>query len=84
MQVSEAGSYVNLTASSTISGSPKLIGFLCSTVTAAGTVTITDDNGTLVNGLSPIAGQFYVVPFQCTGTCTVTITGTIDITVGFN
>ena len=79
--VFETGNPQFFSASGTIGGRGKLLGFFCSA--AGGTIAIStrDSGGTVVtiaSAFSPVAGVFYPLPFNFNGDVTVTIAGAVS------
>ena len=58
-----------------------LLGILVAQASATPTLKVADTAGTIMNTITPAAGQFYPMPCQLSGTLTVTISGTVDCTV---
>lgn len=71
----------NLTATATIDKASKILGVLVAQASSSPTLKVADAAGTIMNTLSPVAGQFYPMPCMVRGDITVTIGGTVDCTV---
>ena len=81
--------YVNLTASALVkTGDGNLIGIFVASASATPTIKVWDNTSAattvLVNTFTPIAGQWYPIPFHFGVGCYVTISGTVDCTVGYS
>jgi hypothetical protein len=84
--VQEVGSdAVNMTATTTVTAVKGIIGLIVSQASATPTVKIADGSKTYYNTFTPEAGRFYPVCCEAAGgTCTVTISGTVDATLVFS
>lgn len=58
-----------------------LLGVFVSQASSAPTLKLADTAGTIANTFTPIAGTWYPLPCQLSGTLTVTIANTVDCTV---
>lgn len=84
--VTEAGSYKNFTATTTLnpSGSQiKLLGIFVAS-TSGGTLKISDGTTTVVNTFTPLAATFYPLPFEFDASLVITVTGTLDATASYS
>ena len=86
MNVSESGTYTNITASALISSFPcALVGIFVASASATPTIKVWDQTSAavpiLVNTFTPVAGTWYPMPFKCAKGLYVTISGTVDCTV---
>jgi len=78
--VSEAQSYKNITATTTVkTGTGGVLGIFVSI--AGGTIKVSDGATTIVNTFTPTGATFYPIPAQFGTSLVVTITGTIDCCV---
>jgi hypothetical protein len=73
----------NLTATGTLPGARSLIGILVGPV-AGGTIAVSDGQGNILNTITPQAGQFLAMPVRVSGTLTITLTGSIDVTAFYS
>ena len=71
------GRPLRLTATNTTLAGVGLIGLLVATSTA-GTVTIADSTGTLLNAMPVVAGTYYSLQVRLIGAVTITVGGTLD------
>lgn len=58
-----------------------LLGIFVAQASATPTIKVADTAGTIANTFTPLAGTFYPLPCQLSGTLTVTISGTVDATI---
>lgn len=83
--VYEGGSKTNMTSTTTVTplsgNNVNLVGVFVSQASATPTVKVADTAGTIANTFTPIAGTFYPLPCVLSGAWTVTISGTVDLTV---
>lgn len=85
--VYESGNRLNFTATSTITPSTSalvgnhLLGIFVAQASATPTLKVADTAGTIANTFTPIAGTFYPLPCDFSGTLTLTVSGTVDATV---
>lgn len=70
---------LNITATTTIKSASKLAGVLVGPAT--GTIKVADTQGTILNTISPVAGQYLAMPCHLSGDLVLTITGAVDCTV---
>lgn len=87
-QVSESGTYTNITASAQISAFPcLLLGIFVAQASATPTIKVWDQTTAagpvLVNTFTPSAGTWYPMPYKCAKGLFVTISGTVDCTVSW-
>lgn len=83
--VYEGGSKTNMTSTTTVTplvgNNCNLVGVFVSQASSTPTVKVADTAGTIANTFTPIAGTFYPLPCTLSGAWTVTIGGTVDLTV---
>lgn len=72
---------VNLTATGTIAGNNKLIGFYVNSTTA-GTLTLADGASAITGTITPAIG-FHWFPYEFNTSCVVTIANTMNATMLF-
>lgn len=77
--VNESGQYSNITSTTTLfTGAGQLLGIFVSSASATPTIKVADGATTVVNTFTPTAATYYPIPAQITGSCVVTISGTVD------
>lgn len=87
--VSEAVPGQQITATTLIDDAPGvLVGIFVSAASATPTITVydtaaADTSNKLIDTFTPVAGQYYAMPFACKNGCRVVISGTVSCTVGF-
>ena len=79
-QVIEVGEALNITATNSTLKDVMLMGLFVSQ-NSTGTIKVADASKTIANTFTPLPGQYYQLPCRTTGAVTVTITGTMDVTV---
>lgn len=84
--VNESGNAKNLSASGLVFTGPcRLLGIFVASASSTPTIKVWDNTsaaGTIVvNTFTPLAGQFYPMPFTCSNGIFVAISGTVDCTV---
>lgn len=85
--VTENYGYKQVSASGNVSAGPGVLGgIFVSAASASPTITVYDDAATgtgtkLVDTFTPVAGQFYPMPFGFANGCNVVIAGTVSCTV---
>lgn len=81
-QVIECGKRLNITATNaTLVGNKKLIGIFVASASGSPTIKVADTAGTIVNTFTPVAATFYRIPCESSGTLTITIGATVDMTL---
>lgn len=78
--IEQAPKRLRFTASQNVSGASGLCGILVSS-SAAGVITVADDNGLIANAMGVVGGQFYAMPVVTVGAVVITVTGTLDATL---
>lgn len=78
-QVNESGQYQNITSTTTLFlGAGQLLGIFVSSASSTPTIKVSDGATTVVNTFTPTGATYYPIPAQITGSCVVTISGTVD------
>jgi hypothetical protein len=62
-------------------GGLALLGIFVSQASSTPTLKVADTAGTIANTFTPVAGTFYPLPCQISGTLTATLSGTVDATI---
>lgn len=79
--VTEAGSYLNFSATTTISlPNVQLLGVFVSSTSGTPTLTISDGASTAISAFTPIPGTFYPFPLTAKTNLGLTVSGTLSAT----
>ena len=82
--VTEAGSYINFSATTTISQpNVQLLGVFVSSTSGTATLTVSDGASTAISTFIPLAGTFYPFPLTCKTSAVFTVNGTLSATALF-
>jgi hypothetical protein len=82
--VSESQNYKNITSTTIIFTGPcGLLGIWVSSASNTPTLKVQDGSATVANTFTPVAPNFYVLPFKCATSLVVIISGTVDCTVAW-
>lgn len=85
----ESAGYAQIAASGNVYAQPAALhGIFVSSASATPTITVYDDAATgtakkMVDTFTPVAGQFYPLPFRALKGLNVVISGTVSCTVAF-